>query len=80
MVSIFAVLAGVCWVLLVVVDLAFIFLAFQTGAGFGLMTLFAPFYTVTSGNWRLKTARRKAWAATWWGLFVLSIVFLILSR
>lgn len=80
MVSIFAVLAMVCWVLLLLVDLILVFLAFQTGPLFGFMTLFVPFYAVTTGNWRLKTDRRRTWALIWWSLFLLAIVFLILAR
>ena len=76
----FAVLAGVCWVLLIVVDVILIALAFQSGAGMGLTTLIMPFYAVTTGNWRLRTERRKMWALTWWVLFGAAVLSFVLAR
>jgi len=80
MMSPFGVLAGVCWVLLIIVDIVLVLLAFQTSFGFGLATFVVPFYAVTSGNWRLKTTRKRTLALIWWVLFIGAIASLMLAR
>jgi hypothetical protein len=46
----------------------------------GVLTLFLPFYAVSTGNWRLKTEKRRLLAGVWWGAFVLLWVGLALRR
>jgi hypothetical protein len=72
-----AVGAAIAWLLILLTDVALIIAAFRTGPIFGVLTIFVPFYAVTTGNHRLATPRRKQLAIAWWVFLGLAIVFAV---
>ncbi len=77
--NIFAALAGVCLFALAVCQVALLVAAWRSGFDMGILTTFIPFYAVTTGNWRLKTERRREIRNAWIACAVLWILFATMS-
>lgn len=77
--NIFAVLAGVFLFGLVVCQIVLLVAAWRSGFDMGILTTFIPFYAVTTGNWRLKTERRREIRNAWAVCFTLWILFATMS-
>jgi hypothetical protein len=74
-----AVAAGVSWTVLFLLDLVLIVAAFRSSLPLGVLTLFIPFYAVTTGNHRLLTSWRRRLAAAWWISFALALTLALAS-
>ncbi len=72
--SVLSVLFGLSVTSVFVCEVVLLIAAWRTGFDMGILTTFIPFYAVTTGNWRLRTERRKLIRNCWWASFVAMIL------